>query len=153
MKNQVPKLTHEAKSLWEEFKTFAFKGNLIDLAIAVVIGKAFGDLVQSLVNNVIMPLVTWFTPQQGYENWKLGRVLIGKFLGDTVSFLIVSLAVFIVMVKLLGALRKHFSREEEHKDPTNKKCPRCLSDIPIKATKCAYCTVDLPEANATTVLR
>ena len=133
------------KSLWQEFKGFAFKGNMIDLAIAVVIGTAFGSVVNSLVKHVIMPIVGYVLPSKGgYTEWKIGQVLIGAFLGDVVNFLIIGMAVFIMMVKVLGYLMKMRNAEESPAAPTTKECPLCCSTIPIKARKCAHCTAELP---------
>jgi large conductance mechanosensitive channel len=97
----------EAFSLFEEFKTFAFKGNVVDLAVGVIIGAAFGKIVDSLVRNIIMPLLGVFLPgQQGYLGWKWvidgKEVPYGLFLGEVVNFLIVSLALFMFAVKFLG---------------------------------------------------
>lgn len=131
------------KSLWQEFKAFAFKGNMIDLAIAVVIGAAFSNVIKSLVDNLFMPLISYVTPSKTYEEWHLGKILIGKFIGDMVSFLIVALAVFLVMVKVLGAIRKFGASAPAPAEPTTKECPLCLSVIPIKARRCSHCTADL----------
>jgi large conductance mechanosensitive channel len=97
----------EALSLLDEFKAFAFKGNVIDLAIGVIIGGAFGNIVKSLVDNVIMPLIGVIVPGgKGYEGWVAtihGKVIpYGKFLGDAVNFLIVAAALFFFVVKFLG---------------------------------------------------
>jgi large conductance mechanosensitive channel len=96
-----------ALTLFDEFKHFAFKGNVIDLAVGVIIGAAFGKIVDSLVKNLIMPLVGVILPgQQGYLEWKwviYGKeVPYGLFLGDVVNFLIVSFALFVFIVKFLG---------------------------------------------------
>lgn len=99
--------TKQALSLFEEFKNFACKGNVIDLAVGVIIGGAFGKIVSSLVDNVIMPLVSVVMPGDGsYKDWAfvLGakKIPFGAFLGDVVSFLILALALFIFIVKFLG---------------------------------------------------
>src|SRR5437763_4972349 len=93
-----------AMSLFDEFKSFAFKGNVIDMAIGVIIGGAFGVLVKSLVDHIIMPLIGVILPgERGYEGWTAtiyGKVIpYGKFLGDVVNFLIVALALFFFIVK------------------------------------------------------
>lgn len=129
--------------LLQEFKKFAFKGNVVDLAIAVIIGGAFGKVVTSLVNNVLMPLVSYVHANpNGYEAWKIGHVKIGAFLGDVMNFLIVAFAMFLVLVKFLGAIEKAvpWTRPDE---PPTKECPFCLSTIPYRATKCAHCTADI----------
>ena len=99
--------SRHALTLLDEFKAFAFKGNVIDLAIGVIIGAAFGNIVKSLVDNIIMPLVGIILPgEKGYEHWALvvhGKVVpYGKFLGDVLNFLIVAAALFFFIVKFLG---------------------------------------------------
>ena len=106
-------------SFLDEFKQFALKGNVVDLAVAVVMGGAFGKIVDSLVKNIIMPLISLIMPgEQGYVNWKLvigqKEIPYGLFLGEVVNFLIVALAIFLVIVKLLGWLTK--KQEEEKQD-------------------------------------
>jgi large conductance mechanosensitive channel len=100
-----------AFSLFEEFKNFAFKGNVVDLAVGVIIGAAFGRIVDSLVKNVIMPLVSVLLPgEQGYAGWKLvfdgKEIPYGLFLAEIVNFLIVAFALYLFIVKFLGAIMK-----------------------------------------------
>ena len=138
-----------ARNLWNEFKAFAMKGNMIDLAVAVVIGGAFGAIVTSLVNDVIMPAVSYVLPAgMSYETWAFGKpekpIKIGKFLAAVVNFLIVAISVFMVIVKVMGGIMKRTRGEEKPSEPTTKECPRCLSVIPLKATRCPQCTSDLP---------
>jgi large conductance mechanosensitive channel len=138
----------DGKNLWQEFKAFALKGNVVDLALAVIIGGAFGKVVDSLVKNVIMPLIGYIAPySEGYRTWKLGHVEIGLFLENVVNFLIISGALFFVMVKFLGAIERAV-RPTRPGEPTTKECPFCLSIIPARARKCSHCTADLPEAGA-----
>jgi large conductance mechanosensitive channel len=97
----------KAFSLLDEFKAFAFKGNVIDLAVGVIIGAAFGKIIDSLVKNIIMPLIAVIIPgDQSYTAWKVvihgSEVPYGLFLGEIVNFLIVALALFIFIVKFLG---------------------------------------------------
>ena len=130
--------------LWQEFKAFAFKGNFIDLAVAVVLGGAIGGVVNSLAKDVLMQLASYLTPGiEGYQDWKLGRVEIGAFLGNLSNFLIIALAMFLVVVKLMGTIQRSILPAGPD-EPTTKECPLCLSTIPIKARKCAQCTADLP---------
>ncbi|MEI6256733.1 MAG: large conductance mechanosensitive channel protein MscL [Planctomycetota bacterium] len=108
--------TKQASTLLEEFKNFAFKGNVIDLAVGVIIGGAFGKIVSSLVDNVIMPLVNVVMPGDGsYKDWSLllgdKKIPYGAFLGDIVSFLILALALFIFIVKFLGWIMKSKAAE------------------------------------------
>lgn len=138
----------KATQLLQEFKKFALKGNVIDLAVAVVIGGAFGKVIDSLVKKVIMPLISYVSPKpEGYEHWHIGRVEIGAFLGEVLNFLIIAAAMFLVLVKFLGAVQKAvpWSHPEE---PATKECPFCLSSIPYRAKKCAHCTADLPDGNS-----
>ena len=106
----------EALSLLDEFKGFAFKGNVIDLAVGVIIGAAFGKIVDSLVKQIIMPLVGVVLPgKQGYLDWKWAingkEIPYGLFLGEVVNFVIVALALFLFIVKFLGWLMR--TRKEE----------------------------------------
>jgi large conductance mechanosensitive channel len=99
--------TRKAFSLLEEFKQFALKGNVIDLAVGVIIGAAFGRIIDSLVKNIIMPLVSLAIPgEQSYQNWKLvigaKEVPYGLFIGEVVNFLILTLVLFLFIVKFLG---------------------------------------------------
>ena len=99
--------TKKTFSLVEEFKNFAFKGNVIDLAVGVIIGAAFGKIIDSLVKNLVMPLVSLLLPgDQSYLGWKfvVGNVEVpyGLFIGEVVNFLIVALALFFFIVKFLG---------------------------------------------------
>jgi large conductance mechanosensitive channel len=133
-----------ARSFWQEFKAFAMKGNMLDLAVAVVIGAAFGQIITSLVGDIIMPAISYITPQMEYTGWKLGTLKIGNFIGAVINFLIVAFAVFIVIVKLVGGMVKKVGSTPAPSEPTTKECPMCLSVIPLKAVKCAHCTADLP---------
>ena len=132
--------------LWQEFKSFAFKGNMIDLAVAVVIGAAFGKVIDSIVRNVITPIIGYVTPNMDFSQWHIGRIMIGHLLNDVISFLIVAASVFLVIVKVMGTLMKKASTAPAPADPVTKECPHCLSVIPIKATKCGHCTSELAPA-------
>ncbi len=151
------------KELLEEFKAFALKGNVIDLAIAVVIGGAFSKIVGSLVSDIIMPLLSllrkgdfselFIVLRQGatpgpYPSLaaaaEAGAVTmnIGVFLDAIIMFLLIALALFFV-VKGINVMRK---KEAATPAPTTKKCPFCQTDIPIEATRCPNCTSQLPPA-------
>ena len=98
-------------SLLEEFKNFAFKGNVIDLAVAVILGVAFGKIIDSLVKQIIMPLVGLFLPsEQGYLGWKIAvgakEIPYGIFLGEVVNFVIIALVLYLLIVKLVGLVMK-----------------------------------------------
>lgn len=129
-------------SLIEEFKAFVAKGNVVDLAVAVVVGGAFGEIVKAFVNAVIMPLVSYVLPaKMQWEAWTLGKVRIGLVLSATLNFLIIALVVFLLLVKLLGALMK--KKPEEPAPATTRPCPECLEQVPLAATRCRCCTSKL----------
>ena len=114
-----------AFSLVGEFKEFALKGNVIDLAVGVIIGAAFGKIIDSLVKNILMPLLGAIIPgDQGYVGWKFvinGKdVPFGLFLGDVVNFLIVALALFIFIVKFLGFIMRNKKEEAAAPPPPTK---------------------------------
>lgn len=92
----------------DEFKAFAFKGNMVELAVAVVVGGAFGKVIDSLVKSVLMPLISYLVPSSGgdYKTWTLGRIEIGSFLGEFINFLLIALAVFLAVVKLTQLISK-----------------------------------------------
>jgi large conductance mechanosensitive channel len=122
----------KALSLFEEFKAFAFKGNVIDLAVGVIIGAAFGKIMDSLVKQIIMPLISTLLPtQQGYLGWKWvidgKEVPYGLFLGEVVNFLIVSLALFVFIVKFLGWVLK--VKKKEPPPPPLTKDQELLTEI------------------------
>ena len=98
----------------QEFKAFALKGNMIDLAVGVVIGTAFGKVITSIVTNVIMPLISYVTPSTDFSQWRIGKVMIGLLINDVIAFVIIALAVFVVIVKLVGWLTR--KREEPAKE-------------------------------------
>jgi len=123
----------QAQTLVEEFKAFAFKGNVVDLAVGVIIGGAFGKIVDSLVKNVIMPLIGALVPgDQGYLGWKIvinGKdVPYGLFIGDIVNFLIVALALFVFIVKFLGWVMRS-KKAEAAAPPPPTKSEELLSEI------------------------
>jgi large conductance mechanosensitive channel len=103
-------------SLFEEFKNFAFRGNVVDLAIGVIIGAAFGNIVKSLTDNLIMPLLSYVTPKMDFSEWMIGRIKFGNFLNDLLSFLITALAIYLFIVKFLGWVMR--TRRESPPEPT-----------------------------------
>ena len=108
--------TKKAASFLEEFKAFALKGNVVDLAVAVVIGGAFGKIVDSFVKNIVMPVISFVIPgEQAYVNWKFvvgeKEIPYGLFLGEVVNFVFVALAIFILLVKLVGSMMRKRTEE------------------------------------------
>src|SRR3954447_21374860 len=110
-KSKAALVTGKTGSLWSEFKNFAFKGNMIDLAVAVVVGAAFAKIIDAIVKWIIMPLISYVDlgKRSGYQGWTIGRLQIGLVLAELLNFLLVALAVFIVIVKLVGAVMKRAS--------------------------------------------
>ncbi len=124
----------QAFSLLEEFKNFAFKGNVIDLAVGVIIGAAFGKIVDSLVKQIIMPLISVVIPgDQSYVSWKWvingKEVPYGQFLGEVVNFLIVALVLFFFIVKFLGWVMRFKKEEAAAAPPPLTKDQELLAEI------------------------
>ncbi len=130
--------------MFKEFKQFAMKGNVVDLAIGVIIGGAFGKIVTSLVDDIIMPLVGLLLGGVDYSKWalSLGNATLnyGLFIGSVLDFLIISFSIFIV-VKQLNKLKKKEIVVEAI--PTKKTCIYCKTEIPIDAIRCPHCTSSL----------
>jgi large conductance mechanosensitive channel len=132
-KTPLPAPTQRVSSLFGEFKTFAFKGNVVDLAIGVIIGAAFAKIIDSLVKHVIMPLISLIIPgDQGWLAWKWvingKEIPYGLFLGEVLNFLIVALALFIFIVKFLGWIMKT-KKAEPAAPPSPTKDQELLSEI------------------------
>lgn len=132
--------------LVKEFKEFAVKGNAIDLAVGLVIGTAFGKIVTSLVNDIIMPPLGLLLGRMDFSSLaiKLNEktsINYGVFINTLVDFLIVAFAIFLV-VKQINRLK----RAPPPADPTTKDCPRCCTAIPVKAVRCPNCTSELAGA-------
>ena len=133
-------------SVASEFRSFVLRGNVIDLAVAVVIGAAFGAVVTSLVENIITPLIAAIGGQPDFSglSFEINNSVFnyGAFLNALISFLIIALVVFIFIVKPMNSLMARFKPTDEEPAPT-KECPHCLSMVPVGATRCAFCTSDL----------
>ena len=117
-----------AYTLFDEFKNFAFKGNVIDLAIGVIIGAAFGNIVQSLVKDIFMPLIALVLPGGGYENWEWHSVHYGAFIAQVVNFLVVAAVLFIFIVKFLGWIM-HLKKQEVVAPPPPTRDQELLMEI------------------------
>lgn len=156
-------------SIFREFREFAVKGNVIDLAVGVIIGAAFGKIVSSVVEDLVMPPIgtvlgkvdfkDLFFVLPGQDAAKVAKldashslvtakaegvavIAYGNFFNQVVQFLIVAFAVFL-LVKAVNHARQKFEKPVEASEPVTKQCPLCLSDVPIKATKCKFCTADI----------
>ena len=126
------------------FKQFLMRGNVVDLAVAVVMGAAFGAVVTALVKDLITPLIAALVGKPDFSaigfSVNNSKFLIGDFVNALVSFLLVAVAVYFFVVVPVNAFVARMRRGEAPPDPTTKKCPECCSEIPIAARRCAFCT-------------
>ena len=154
----LEKVNGKAKGFLHEFKDFAMKGNILDLAIGMIIGSAFTSIVNSLVNDIIMPIIgrltggldfsEWFVSLDGTKYASLAEaqaagaaiLTYGNFITAIINFLLVALAIFIVFKKILAPRPK---KNQPAPEPTEKECPYCKSMVNIKATRCPHCTSEL----------
>ncbi len=125
------------------FKQFILRGNVMELAVAVVIGAAFGAVIGAFVKDLLTPLIAAIFGKPNFEALTFtvnGAVFaLGDFLNALIAFLLVAAAVYFFVVAPMNALTARMRRGEAAPDPTSKKCPECLSDIPIAAKRCAQC--------------
>jgi large conductance mechanosensitive channel len=128
------------------FKQFLLRGNVLDLAVAVVMGAAFGAIVNSLVKDLITPLIAAIVGKPDFSAIQLkingSSLLIGDFLNSVVSFVLIGTAVYFFVVLPVNTLMSRINRGEPA-DPTTKSCPECLTTIPIAARRCSACTSSL----------
>ncbi len=141
---------HGGLSQLGDFRKFILRGNVVDLAVGIVIGAAFTTVVTALVNDFIKPLIGLLFGQSklGWTVGPQGAFLVGDFIGAVVNFLLVAAVVYFLVVKPVNTLTDRFT---PHKDetPTTRECPFCLSTVPLRATRCAYCTAQLPPGDTT----
>jgi large conductance mechanosensitive channel len=141
--------------MWKDFKKFAMKGNVIDLAVGVIIGAAFGKIVSSLVSDIIMPIIgrvvgnidfsdlyinlskTKYNSFEAAQAAGAATINYGVFLNNVINFLIIAFSIFVVIRQL-----ERFKKKEEVK-ATTKKCSYCCTDIPLEASRCPHCTSEL----------
>lgn len=136
-------------SMMSEFKAFILRGNVVDLAVGIVIGLAFSGVVMALVKDIITPIIT--IPGKAnfsdmYFSIGGGTFLIGDFINAIIVFVVIAAAVFFFVVKPVNTLMAMSARNRETPAATTRACPFCLSDVPIKATRCAFCTSELQAA-------
>jgi large conductance mechanosensitive channel len=126
------------------FRAFLMRGNVVDLAVAVVIGTAFAAVVTSFVTHILTPLIAAVLGKPDFSSIALelrgSRVAVGDFLNALLSFLLIAAAVYFTMVAPMNAYIARRKRGEAPPDPTSRKCPECVSEIPIAARRCAFCT-------------
>ena len=145
--------------VWKDFKTFLSRGNILDLAIGIVIGTAFGQIVSTLVNNVIMPPIGLLLARADFSNFYINLsnhhyasyaaaqaagapvIAYGLFINTLIDFMIVALVIFLAMRWI-----QRMQRPKAADPAATQNCPYCLSAIPLQATRCAYCTSELAKA-------
>jgi len=145
--------------MWKEFREFAMRGNVLDLAIGIIIGVAFGKIVSSFVSDILMPPVGLLLGNVDFSNLFINlsgqpyaslaeakaagapTLNYGVFLNAIIDFLIVAFAIFL-LVRLINRLQRQ-QQEEQPTTPTTKECSYCLTTIPLRATRCPYCTSEL----------
>ena len=157
--------------MWKEFKEFALKGNIMDLAVGVIIGGAFQSIVKSLVDDIIMPTIAIFTGKVDYSELTINigqsSIRYGAFITAVINFLIIAISIFL-LVRYINKLNKKLEKmkeeelkklekkgkfrrrktdidPEKEKEPTTKICPYCFTEININATRCPHCTSELEE--------
>lgn len=133
-------------TLLNDFKAFILRGNVVDLAVAVVVGAAFKSIVDAFVADLITPLVAAIGGNQDFStlHFKINDSVFryGDLLNQVISFLIIAAVVFFFIVTPVNAMMAR-ARKEPPADPSEKKCPECLSEIPLEARRCAFCTTQL----------
>jgi large conductance mechanosensitive channel len=132
------------------FRDFILRGNVIDLAVAVVMGTAFGAVVTSVVKNFITPMIAYLGGSPDFSEIKTGPILWGNILNDVLTFLITSAVVYFVLVLPMTKLLARFKPAEPSPQPT-RECPECLSNIPARARRCAHCTAQVTPTVTSTV--
>ncbi len=134
----------------KNFREFLFRGNVVDLAVAVVIGAAFGALVTSLVKGLITPLIAAVAGKPDFSALTFtvnnSRFLYGEFLNAAVSFVLIAAAVYFIIVAPVAAVTARMKKPAAPAAPATKQCPECLSEIPVAARRCAHCTAVLAQA-------
>ncbi len=134
------------------FKQFLLRGNVVDLAVAVVVGAAFGTVVAAFVKDLLTPLIAALVGKPDFSAFYFdvngSRFLYGDFINAAIAFLLVSAAVYFFVVLPINTLIQRYRKAPAPADPTTKKCPECLSEIPIAARRCAFCTTVIGDAAA-----
>ncbi|MCR5453226.1 MAG: large conductance mechanosensitive channel protein MscL [Lachnospiraceae bacterium] len=159
-KDKLRSVAGKSRGFAGEFRDFIMRGNVMDMAVGVIIGGAFQGIINSLVNDIIMPVISALTGGIDFTNWfvsldgskyktlaaaqEAGAATLnyGTFLTVVINFILMALVIFI-LVKTLNKISNLAKKEEEEAEPTEKECPYCKSMIPIEAVKCAHCTSDV----------
>src|SRR5436309_1030464 len=134
------------------FRQFLMRGNVVDLAVAVVMGAAFGAVVTALVKDLITPIIAALVGKPDFSGIVFevngSKFLIGDFINAVVSFLLIGAAIYFFVVLPVNTLMARIKRGEAPPDPTTRRCPECLSEVPIAARRCAFCTSALTGVTA-----
>jgi large conductance mechanosensitive channel len=129
------------------FRQFVFRGNVLDLAVAVVIGGAFGAVVTALVKDLVTPLIAALFGKPDFSaiafTINQSTFLVGEFVNAVVAFLLIASAIYFLIIVPVNAMTERLSRGQAPPNPTRKSCPECLSEVPIAARRCAFCTQPL----------
>jgi len=132
------------ENLWKEFRAFLFRGNVIDLAVAVVLGTAFGLVVKALVADLLTPIIALIFGQPSFENLSFtinsSQFLYGDFINALIAFLSVAVAIFLFVVKPMSSIAARRAKGEAEPEADTRPCTECLSEIPKAARRCAFCT-------------
>jgi large conductance mechanosensitive channel len=136
--------------MFKDFKQFLLRGNVVDLAVAIVIGTAFGVVVAALVKDLVTPIIAAIIGKPDFSALSFtingSRFLYGDFINAVVGFVSIALAVFLLVVKPVNAAKDPAARGKAPEDSTTRQCPECLSEIPIAARRCAFCTTEVGRA-------
>jgi large conductance mechanosensitive channel len=137
-------------ALRQELREFVFRGNVVDLAVGVIIGAAFGKITTAFVEDLVMPVVTLFLPDGGWREMVFEpiagmKLKVGHLLASIIDFLIVATVIFFVLVKFVGMFNR---KAPAPPPPATKVCPECMESIPEAARRCRYCTTSLVPGSA-----
>jgi len=121
------------------FRDFILRGNVLDLAVGVIMGAAFGTVVTSLVKDVLTPIIGGIFGKPDFSAIKVGNILIGNFANATIAFILVAISVYFFIIVPTNAMMARFKGPVPETPPTTKACPECLSDVPVAARRCAHC--------------
>lgn len=161
-KEKQKEIAKKSKGFFAEFQKFIMRGNVIDLAVGVIIGGAFQAIVNSLVNDIVMPVISLITGGIDFSNWfialdgkhyatlkaaqEAGAATLnyGTFITAVINFILMAFVIFL-LVKFLNSMADRVHKNEPEPEPTEKTCPYCQNKIPIKATRCPFCTSELKD--------
>ena len=145
-------MADDKKGIVTEFKEFILRGNVVELAVAVAVGTAFTAVVNSLVKDIFTPLIAAVFGEQNFEQMKFtindSEFLYGDFISAVVTFLLIAVVIFFLVVKPMNYLTERRRRGEVEEDTDERPCPECLSPIPKAASRCAFCTAHVPPVSA-----